>query len=106
MFSFLTFYKMPCKKSRLSLCGHEVVSERFHNSRNENDMNYKNSHRIKFSVFVLRRSLCWFSLNYVNKSGVFFEIIRNEYARKRYRVSRLNFEQPLTSFEREPVATC
>ena len=25
-----------------------IVSERFHNSQNENDMNYKNSHRMKF----------------------------------------------------------
>ena len=44
-----------------------VVSESFHNSENENNMNYKSSVRIKFLVFVLRRSLCWFSLNCVNK---------------------------------------
>ena len=57
--------------SPLRLCAHEAISERFHNSQNENDINYKNSHPIKFLVFVLRRSLCWFSLNYVSKSGAF-----------------------------------
>ena len=31
-----------------------VVSERFHNSENENNMNNKSSDRMKFLVFVLR----------------------------------------------------
>ena len=29
-------------------CGHQVVSEHFHNSQNENNMNYDNSDRMKF----------------------------------------------------------
>ena len=33
---------------------HEVVSERFHNSQNENDMNCRISHPMQFLVFVLR----------------------------------------------------
>ena len=53
------------------LCAHEVVSERFHDSQNANDMNYKNSHRMTFLVFVVRRGLCCFLLNYINKSGAF-----------------------------------
>ena len=37
----------------------QVVSERFNNSQNnENDINYKNSHCMKSSVFVLRRGSC------------------------------------------------
>ena len=52
------------------MCTRVNVSGRFHNSQNENDMNYKSSRCIKFLVFVLRRSLCWFSLNYVNKSDL------------------------------------
>ena len=32
---------------------HEVVSERFHNSQIENDMNYKNSHSMISLLFVL-----------------------------------------------------
>ena len=34
-------------------CTHEVVSERHRNSRNENEMIYKNSDCMKFLVFVL-----------------------------------------------------
>ena len=46
----------------------DVVSERFHNSENENGIACKNHHGKKFSVFVLRRSLCWFvSFNYALK---------------------------------------
>ena len=52
------------------VCAHEVVFERFCNSQNENDMNYKNYYRMKFLVFVLRRGLFWLSLNYV---GSFLE---------------------------------
>ena len=70
---------------KVRLCAHEVVSDRFHNSQNENDMNYKSSYRIKFSVFVLRRGSCWFSVNDVNKSGN-NKIIRNENVWKRHRV--------------------
>ena len=55
----------------LSLCADKVVSESFRNSQNENDMNYISSHHMKFLVFVLRRYLYWFSLNYVKKSGDF-----------------------------------
>ena len=40
-------------------CCNGVVSERFHESQNENN---KNSHRIKFLVTVQRQGLCWFSL--------------------------------------------
>ena len=59
-------------KPNLRLCAYKVVSERFHNSQNENNMNYKNSDRMKFLVFVRRRGLCWdFFKNYVNKSGAF-----------------------------------
>ena len=44
-----------------SLCAHGVVSERFHNNENENDINCKNpSHRAKFSVFIQRRALAGF----------------------------------------------
>ena len=53
------------------LCTHKVVSERFHNSQNEDDANHKNPHGIKFLVFVLRRGLCWFLLNCVNRYGAF-----------------------------------
>ena len=67
------------------MCTPGNVSGRFHSTQNESDMNYKSSRCIKFLVFVVRRSLCWFSLNYVNKSGA-FEIIRNENAQKRHRV--------------------
>ena len=35
-------------------CTHEVVSERFHDTQNENDMNDKNYDRMKFFVFVLK----------------------------------------------------
>ena len=31
----------------LRLCADKVLPERFHNSENENDMNYKNSDRMK-----------------------------------------------------------
>ena len=41
-------------------------------------MNCKNSDRIEFLVFVLKRGLFGFSLNYVKKSEAF----RNENARK------------------------
>ena len=40
-------------KTSLRLCAHEVVSERFHNTQNENDMNYINYHRMKFLILVL-----------------------------------------------------
>ena len=41
----------------------------------------------KFLAFVLRRGLCWFSLNYGRESNYdLFEIIRNENAGKRQRV--------------------
>ena len=53
------------------LCAHEVVSECFHNSQNENDMNYENSHRMKCFVFAHRRDSRWFSLNFVDKLGAF-----------------------------------
>ena len=50
-------------------------------------MNYKDSGRMKALFFVLRRDLCWFSLNYVRKQRrELFEIIRNENARKLYRL--------------------
>ena len=35
------------------LCAHEVVSERFHNSQNENDINYKNSRSDRMKSFSL-----------------------------------------------------
>ena len=54
---------------------YEVFSERFHNSQNENDMNYKNSDHMKFLVFVLRRGLI------MSTSRELFEIIRNENVR-------------------------
>ena len=53
------FIMQPCS---LRLCTHEVVSERFHNNQIENDVNYKNSRRMKFLVFSL------FAFNYVKKS--------------------------------------
>ena len=66
---------------------HEVVSERFHNSQNENDMNYKNFHRMKCLVFPFRLGSCWFSLNCVNKIGAFrMKKIQNENARKEHQV--------------------
>ena len=37
---------------KIRLCANEVVSERFENSQNENDMNHKNSDRMKFLVFA------------------------------------------------------
>ena len=55
-------------KEVFRLCEQKIVSERFHNSRNENDMNYKNSHHMKFLVSFLRRGLCWFSSR---ESGAF-----------------------------------
>ena len=67
------------------MCTRGNVSGRFHSSQNENDVNYKSSRCMKLLVFVLKRSLCWFSLNYVNKSTP-FEIIRNKNAQKRHRV--------------------
>ena len=48
-----------------------VRTRSFPNSQNENYMNYKTPHRMKFLVFGLRLALCWLSLNYVNKSGAF-----------------------------------
>ena len=81
-FPTLTFFKilsiMQSVHSRrwayrvqIRLCACEVVSERFHNNQNESEMIYKNSHRKKFLVFVVKRGLCWFSLSYVNMSGAF-----------------------------------
>ena len=45
----------------IRLCKHEVVSEHFHNSQNNNDENYENSHRIRVLVLVLKRCLFCFS---------------------------------------------
>ena len=56
-------------KHNETMCMHEVVSPRFHNSQNENDMDYKYFHGMKFLVFVLRRGL--FIFHYV-KSGAFW----------------------------------
>ena len=51
VYSNIRFFIMqPCS---LRLCTHEVVSERFHNIQIENNVNYKNSHCIKFLVFSL-----------------------------------------------------
>ena len=50
---------------------HEVVFERFHNSQNENDMNYKNSHSMISLFFVLRRGSGSFAVNKANKFRVF-----------------------------------
>ena len=59
--------------SKLRLCAHEVVSERFSDSQNKNDMNCTNSHCIKFLVFVLRRGSCGFSLiKLCQQDGSFF----------------------------------
>ena len=57
------------------------VSERFHNSQNENDMYYKNSDRMKFSVFAFRRGFWLFVACFdqiVSTSWELFEIIRQE----------------------------
>ena len=70
-FAFVTSQGMLSLTSLERPRAHEVVSERFLNSQNENDMNYKNSRRIKFLVLVLREDLYWFSLNYINNSEAF-----------------------------------
>ena len=44
---------------RKSLCTRYTVSERFYNSQNENDVNYKYFHSMTFSVFVGGPGLCW-----------------------------------------------
>ena len=50
-----------------------VVSERFHNSRNEDDIDYKNSHRTKCFAFCPETRLrdAGFSLKYANRLGAF-----------------------------------
>ena len=63
----------------LRLCAHEVVSERFHNSQNENDMNCKISHRTKFLVFVIEEVDAGFH-KIMSTSRELFERIRNENA--------------------------
>ena len=42
---------------------------RFHNSQKENDINYKNPHRGKFSVFVKTRGFSWYTFQYAKKLG-------------------------------------
>ena len=64
-------WKVSQWKICLRLCADELVSERSPNGQNENDMNYKNSYRMKVLVFVQRQGLCWFSPKYVNKLGAF-----------------------------------
>ena len=49
---------------KIILCANGVASKHFHISQNENSVNCKNSHRMKFSVLVKRRGLCWFSVDY------------------------------------------
>ena len=66
MFMYYLKQEQECFIRYLTQPAHEVFSECFHNSQNENDMNYNNSDRMNFSVFVLRRGLCWFSLNCAN----------------------------------------
>ena len=79
------FTVRPCTHSMYTLHVHKVVSERFQNNQNENDMNYKNSHRMKFLVFALRRSLAGFHY-IISTSRELFAIIRTEKAPKRLRV--------------------
>ena len=62
--------------SSLRLCTHAVVSERFHNSENDNDTNYKSPHCMKFSVFIQRRGLCWFSLKHARKLKDFWKYFK------------------------------
>ena len=38
----------------LRSCAHKIIFNRSHNSQNENDMNYENSHHMKFLGFFLR----------------------------------------------------
>ena len=70
----MVILKQRSCRLRLRPCAYDVVSERFHNSENENGITCKNHHgkKLTFSVFVLRRSLCWFvSFNYAVKRGAF-----------------------------------
>ena len=63
---------MFAQQQSLRLSAHEVASERFHNSQNENGVKYKKSDRMKFLVFVLTRGLsCCLSLDCVDKSRFF-----------------------------------
>ena len=54
-------------------------------SQNENEMNYKNSHRMECLLFVLRQGSCWFPVNTVDKSGAFGKRISNGLAQKKPR---------------------
>ena len=47
------------------------------NSQNENDINYKDLHGMKSSVYFPESDLCWFLLN-TEKSGDFLRYIRRE----------------------------
>ena len=54
------------------LCAHELTFPSvFTAVKNDDDMNYKRSRCMKLLVFALRRSLCWFSLNCIDKSAAF-----------------------------------